>query len=323
MENYLSGLDGEEKPGSRDNNKVNDDRNCMGILLTSETAVAVYNPLSAYAPGMLAGMRSQGTRVVAGVMPGLSGRTHEDTPLFDTMADAVARAGANTAVIYAPAPGVEDAVVEAVDAGIKLLMVAAEYVPTRDAMRALAYARAQGAWVIGPNSLGMVSPGMGVLSGLGSGEALPGPVGVLSRSGTMSGMVMRVLTNAGLGQSSVVSIGGDAIIGRTPVEYVRLFEADPVTEVIVVIGEMGGKKEHQLIDVLPEISKPVVALINGRFAPAARRMGHAGALVNQQSESAEFKRQALRQAGVHIADNPYHLAELVAGLLKIPRRDVH
>ena len=287
----------------------------MGILLTPETAIAVYNPLSAYAPGMIEGMRAQGSRVVAGVMPGLAGKVHEDTPLFDSMADALQKAGANAAVIYAPAPGVEDAVVEAVDAGFKLLMVAAEYVPTHDAMRAVAYARAQGAWVMGPNSLGMISPGIGMLSGLGSGAALAGPVGVMSRSGTMAGMVMRVLTQAGLGQSSVVSMGGDAIIGRNPAEYARLFEADPATKVIVLIGEMGGKKEHQLIEVLPALTKPVVALINGRFAPAARRMGHAGALVNQRSESAEFKRGALRAAGVSVADDPYHLARLVAALV--------
>lgn len=287
----------------------------MGILIDKNTAIAVYNPLSPYAPGMVAGMRAQGSRVVAGVMPGLAGQVHEDTPLYDSLAVAMERAQANTVVIYAPAAGVEDVVFEAVDAGFKLLMVAAEYVPTHDAMRAAAYARAHDAWLIGPNSLGMISPGVGMLSALGSGEALAGSVGVLSRSGTMAGMVMRVLTRAGLGQSSVVSIGGDAVIGRTPAEYARLFEADPDTRVIVMVGEMGGKKEHQLIEVLPELSKPVVALINGRFAPAARRMGHAGALVNQHSESAEFKRSALRAVGVHVADNPYHLAELVAGLL--------
>ncbi len=290
----------------------------MGILIDEKSAIAVYNPLSPYAPGMVAGMRAQGSRVVAGVMPGLADQVHEDTPLFHCFADAIRDAGANTAVIYAPAPGVEDVVAEAVDAGIKLLMVAAEYVPTHDAMRAAAYARQRGAWMIGPNSLGMISPGVGMLSGLGSGDALAGPVGVMSRSGTMAGMVMRVLTNAGLGQSSVVSMGGDAIIGRTPAEYARLFEADPATRVIVLVGEMGGQKEHQLIAALPEIRKPLVALINGRFAPAARRMGHAGALVNAQSESAEFKRNALREAGALVADNPYHLAEIVAGLLGRP-----
>ena len=290
----------------------------MGILLNKQTAVAVYNPLSSYSPGMIAGMRTQGTRVVAGVMAGLAGKSHEDTPLFDTMAEAASKTGANTAVIYAPAPGVADAVVEAVDAGYKLLMVAAEYVPTHDAMSVLAYARAHGVWVIGPNSLGMISPGVGMLSGLGSGDALAGPVGVISRSGTMAGATQRVLTNAALGQSSVVSIGGDSVIGRTPAEYAHLFEQDADTKVIVVIGELGGRKEHQLIEIMPQLTKPVVALINGRFAPAARRMGHAGSLVNQRSESAEFKRSALRAAGIHIADNPYHLAELVGDLIGVP-----
>jgi succinyl-CoA synthetase alpha subunit len=292
----------------------------MGILLTPQTAVAVFNPLSNYAPGMIVGMRSQGTRVVAGVMPGLAGGTHEDTPLFDTMLDAARQTGANTAVIYAPPSGVEDAVVEAVDAGYKLLMVAAEYVPTHDALRVVAYARAHDAWLIGPNALGILSPGVGMLSALGSGDASPGPVGVISRSGTMSGMLLRILTLAGLGQSSVVSIGGDAVIGRTPAEYAALFDADPQTRVIVLNGEMGGKKEHQLADMVSSLSKPLVALINGRFSPAARRMGHAGALVNQHSETAEYKRAMLREVGAHVADNPYHLAEIVAGLLGVTVR---
>lgn len=290
----------------------------MGILLTTASAVVVHNPLSPYARGMLAGMRSEGTRVVAGVMPGHGGGQHEDTPLFDTMAEAVARTGANTAVLYVPAAGVEDAIVETVDAGIKLLMVAAEYVPVHDAMKALAYARAHDAWVIGPNSVGMIAPGLGMLSGLGSGFALPGPVGVISRSGTMALTTMRVLTSSGLGQSSVVSIGGDTVIGRNPVEYARLFNEDPATRVIVMVGEMGGKKEYQLIEALPAISKPVVALILGRFSPAQRRMGHAGALVNERAESAQSKREALQAAGVHVADDPYHLAELVRGLLDAP-----
>jgi len=287
----------------------------MGILLTPETAVAVFNPLSSYSPGMITGMRSQGTRVVAGVAPGLAGGVHEDTPLFNTMRDAVEQTGANTAVIYAPAPGVLDAVVESVDAGIRLLMVAAEYVPTHDALRALAYARAHDAWIIGPNSLGMLSPGVGMLSGLGSGVELPGPVGVMSRSGTMSGVIIRIFTQAGLGQSSVVSMGGDALIGRNPIEYARLFEADPDTGVIVLVGELGGKKEYQLIEQLGDIKKPVVALINGRHAPAARRMGHAGALVNQASESAENKRAALKAAGVHVADDPFHLTHVIKQIL--------
>ena len=287
----------------------------MGILLTPETAVVVHNPLSGYARGMVAGMRSEGTRVVAGVMPGWAGKRHEDTLLFDTMAEAVAETGANTAVIFVPAAGVVDAVAETVDAGIKLLMVAAEYVPTHDALHALAYARAHDAWVIGPNSVGMISPGLGMLSGLGSGFALAGSVGVMSRSGTMALMTMRVLTSHGLGQSSVISIGGDSVIGRNPAEYARLFDDDPATEVIVLVGEMGGKKEYQLIEMLPTLSKPVVALILGRFAPVARRVGHAGALVNQRAESAESKRGALRAAGVHVADDPYHLAAIVGGLL--------
>jgi succinyl-CoA synthetase alpha subunit len=202
-----------------------------------------------------------------------------------------------------------------VEAGIRLMVVATEYVPVQDAMRALAVARARGAWVIGPNCLGILSPGIGMLCGLAPGFGKPGPVGVISRSGTLALTMTHVLTQAGLGQSSVVSIGGDAVIGRNPHEYAALFEADPATRVIVLVTEIGGRKEYGLIETLATIGKPVVALVVGRNVPAQTRMGHAGALVSADAESAASKRAALRAAGVHIADSPYHVAEIAARLL--------
>lgn len=287
----------------------------MGILLTASSRVLVHNATSSYAKGMLAGMRSMGTNVVSGVAVGRAGQVHEDTPLFDTVREAVAATQADTSVIYVPAAGVLDAVFENIDAGIKLLMVAAEDVPVHDAMRAAAYARAHDAWIIGPNTVGIAVPGIGMLSALSTSFGMKGPVGVMSRSGTLSLAVMHELTRHGLGQSAVVNVGGDMVIGRNLDEYARLFDADADTEVIVSVSELGGTKEYQLARIIPTLSKPLVAMVVGRFSPAQRQMGHAGAFAAGAGETAEAKRDALRQAGALIADDPFHLSELVAGLL--------
>lgn len=288
----------------------------MAILIDHSTRVLVHNATSPYAEGMIDGMRDCGTKVVAGVAVGQAGQVHENTPLFDTVAEAVAATGANTSVLYVPPLGVADAVIENVDAGIKLIVVVAEYVPVQDAVRSLAYARARGVWVIGPNCVGMCAPGIGMLSAVPSQMTLPGPVGVLSRSGTMTLAMVRLLTMNGLGQSSIISIGGDGIIGRNPVEYVRLFDADPATRVIVMVCELGGTREYDVVEAIPQLSKPLVVLVLGRHAPAERRMGHAGALANSEGETAEAKRRAFREAGAHVADSTYQVTEMVGRLLR-------
>lgn len=287
----------------------------VAILIDENTRVLVHNATSPYAEGMIAGMIDVGTRVVAGVAVGKRGQVHEGIPLFDTVAQGVAATAANTSVLYVPPAGVADAIVENVDAGIKLMVVVAEYVPVHDAVRALAYARERDVWVIGPNCIGMYAPGIGLLSAVPKEYAMPGPVGLISRSGTMCLAVARVLTMNGLGQSAIINIGGDGVIGRNPVEYARLFEADPATRVIVVVCELGGTREYGLIDAMPELTKPVVVLVLGRYAPAERRMGHAGALANSEQETAQAKREAFRAAGAHVADSTYEVAELVRGLL--------
>jgi succinyl-CoA synthetase alpha subunit len=288
----------------------------MGILLTPASRVLVHNAVSPYARGMVEGMRGMGTNVVGGIAVGRAGLMHEGVPLFDTVAEAVATTDADTCILYTPAAGVADAVIENVDAGIKLLVIAAEYVAVHDAMRALAYARSRGVWVIGPNTVGIAVPGVGMLSGLSSNFGTPGPIGVMSRSGTVSLAVMHLLTRAGLGQSAVVNIGGDAVIGRNPAEYALLFDDDPATKVIVSVSELGGTKEYQLAETIPKLSKPLVAMVLGRYSPEQRRMGHAGAFASNEDETAEAKRKALRAAGAHIADNPFHLVELVRGILQ-------
>ena len=287
----------------------------VGILIDKNTKVVVHNATSPYAEGMIAGMTDAGTSVVAGVAVGMKGQVHEGIPLYDTIAQAVAATGANTSVLYVPPLGVADALIENVDAGIKLIVVIAEYVPVHDAMRGLAYARQHGVWVIGPNCVGMAVPGLAMLSGVPEQYCRPGPVGVISRSGTMTMATTRVLTMNGIGQSAVVSMGGDGVIGRNQIDYVRLFEADPDTRVIVVVCELGGTREYDLIEALPTLTKPVVVLVLGRYAPTDRRMGHAGALATSGTETAQAKRAAFRAAGAHVADSTYHVAEIVRGLL--------
>jgi succinyl-CoA synthetase alpha subunit len=283
----------------------------MAILLERDSRVIVQNAHSAYARQMIPLMRDAGTRIVGGVAPGHGGGTAHGMDLFDTVAEARAATGADTSVIYSPPFAVADAIVEAAEAGLSLAVAAAEYAPVHDVAAALARARDAGLWVVGPNSLGLLSPGIGMLCGLPPAFSRPGRIGLVSRSGTLSLLMLRTLSAAGIGQSTVVSMGGDSIIGRRPVEYVRAFEADPETDAVVVVGEIGGGKEAELARALPEIAKPVVVLIAGRSAPEGRRLGHAGALVGGAAETAAAKMALLAEAGAHVCRSP---AEVVAVL---------
>ena len=288
----------------------------MAILMTGDNRVLVHGLTGNYARLQVPEMQREGTRVVAGVSVGQGGTAVEGVPVFDTAREAVAASGADTSVIYVPAAGVRDAIVEHVDAGIRTIMVAAEFVPLHDSLYALAYARRRDAWIVGPNTAGLISPGKGLLGSIAPGFARPGRVGVISRSGTLTMATVRALSKAGVGQSTAVHVGGDVVCGRNPAEYLAAFAADPDTDAIVYCGEIGGGKEYDLIEHLPGITKPIAALVVGRFAPPERRMGHAGALAGAERETAAAKRSALREAGVHVADDPVHLARIVAGLIR-------
>ena len=205
-----------------------------------------------------------------------------------------------------------DAVVEAADAGIALVVAAAELVPVHDAINLAAYARDRGAWVVGPNTAGIVSPGRAGLGAIPQEFTLRGAVGVMSRSGTLSIVTARNLTRAGIGQSTVVSMGGDQVIGRTPAEYLRAFLDDPETRAVVYLGEVGGAQEYDLIDLIAAADKPVFVVIVGRSAPTGKRMGHAGALANSERETAQAKRAALAAAGAIVVDSVDELARKAA-----------
>ena len=258
-------------------------------------------------------MMEYGTRVVAGVTPGKGGRTFDGAvPVFDTVESAVAEAGANTSVIYVPARFAADAMFEAADAGISVIVCITEGVPVGDMLRVLPYVREKGARLIGPNCPGAIVPGrckVGILPGQIVRE---GPVGIVSRSGTLTYEVIFQLTRAGIGQSACVGIGGDPLIGTDFVDCLGAFENDPETEAVAVIGEIGGTDEQVAAEfVAREMSKPVVGFIAGQTAPPGRRMGHAGAIISGSEGTAAEKIRAFEENGIGVARRPADLVGLM------------
>jgi succinyl-CoA synthetase alpha subunit len=261
--------------------------------------------------------RAYGTNVVAGVTPGKAGQAVEDIPVFNTVASAVADAGANTSLIFVPARFAVDALYEAVDAGIATVVLITENIPVLDMTRAWNYVRAKGVALIGPNCPGVISPGKANV-GIIPGEVThQGPVGLVSRSGTLTYQVMYEMAEAGVGQTTAVGIGGDPVVGSSFIDVLSRFEADPETEAVVMIGEIGGDEEEQAARFVAErMSKPVVAYIAGFEAPPGRRMGHAGAIISGSSGTAQAKADALEAAGVRVGRNPTETAELAVQTIK-------
>jgi succinyl-CoA synthetase alpha subunit len=261
-------------------------------------------------------MVEYGTNVVAGVTPGRGGQAVACVPVFDTVKAAVSATGANASIIYVPAPGAPDAIVEAVDNGIPLVVCITEGVPALDMVRVYHYVRGKGARLIGPNCPGLISPGkakVGIMSGH---IHTPGSVGVVSRSGTLTYEIVQALTERGIGQSTAVGIGGDPIVGTSFVDVLAAFAADEQTKAVVLIGEIGGTDEEQAAAYIrAHMRKPVVAFIAGRTAPPGRRMGHAGAIISGGTGTAAEKMAALEMAGVRVVDSPTEVSEAVAGAL--------
>jgi len=257
-------------------------------------------------------MIDYGTKVVGGVTPGKGGVEACGVPVFDTMKEAVAVTGANTSIIYVPAPFAPDAIYEAADEGVGLIVCITEGIPILDMMLVKRYLDIRGVRLIGPNCPGVITPGeckVGIMPG---DIHIPGRVGVVSRSGTLTYEVVNELTRRGLGQSTVVGIGGDPILGSNFVDILRLFEADPATDIVVLIGEIGGSDEESAAEFIAHyMTKPVVAFVAGRTAPPDKRMGHAGAIISRDRGTAEEKIQAFEEVGVAVARHPGEVAELV------------
>ncbi len=258
-------------------------------------------------------MMEYGTQVVAGVTPGKGGqRFNRTVPVFDTVADAVAETGANTSVIYVPARFATDAIYEAADAGIELIVCITEGVPVLDMTRVIPFLREKGTRLIGPNCPGAISPGRSKVGIIPGPICREGNVGVVSRSGTLTYEIIHQLSGSGYGQSTCIGIGGDPIIGTNFIECLAAFEADPDTNAIVLIGEIGGTDEQQAAQyVADHVTKPVVGFIAGQTAPPGRRMGHAGAIISGSSGTATEKRAALEAAGIGVMKRPADVVSLL------------
>jgi succinyl-CoA synthetase alpha subunit len=263
-------------------------------------------------------MMEYGTRVVAGVTPGKGGQMFEGTvPIFNTVADAVAATGANTSVIYVPPPFAADAIMEAAASGVSLVVCITEGVPVLDMTKVYPFVKERGVRLIGPNCPGLITPGEAKVGIIPGRICIPGPVGVVSRSGTLTYEVVYQLTRAGIGQTTCVGIGGDPINGTNFIDCLAAFEQDPKTKAIAMMGEIGGTDEQEAAEYVKQhMTKPVVGFIAGQTAPPGRRMGHAGAIISGSSGTAAEKLEAFEAAGIGVARRPMDFVELISARLK-------
>jgi succinyl-CoA synthetase alpha subunit len=289
----------------------------MGVLVGRETRLLVQG-LGRDGAFQASRARDYGTNMVAAVHPGREGQKFEDSvPYFNSVAKAVKETGANVGVIYVPAPAAADAIIEQVDAGIGLTVCITEGVPVLDMMKVLAYMKGKRSRLVGPNCPGVVQPATKVKAGIIPGNIVkPGTVGIVSRSGTLTYEAIAQLSTHGLGESTCVGIGGDPLHGTTFTDVLGLFESDPETEAIVMIGEIGGNREQRAAEFIKKhVKKPVVAAIVGQTAPPGKRMGHAGAIITGRAGLASEKIQALKEAGVHVVDSPAYIGEKMREVL--------
>ncbi len=282
----------------------------MSILVSGDTRLLVQGITGREGQFHTAQMVEYGTRVVAGVTPGGAGREVAGVPVYNTVREAVESTGANTSIVYVPAPFAPDAVYEAAASGIGLIVVITERIPALDELNMYEYVRRKGSRMIGPNCPGLTTPGEAKVGIIPGNIHKRGPVGIVSRSGTLTYEAVAALTARGIGQSTVVGIGGDPIVGTSFLEVLEMFERDPETEAVVLIGEIGGEAEEEAAGYIGEMSKPVVGFIAGRTAPPGRRMGHAGAIISGGRGTAEEKVRALEAAGASVARSPSEIAEL-------------
>ncbi len=290
----------------------------MSILVNKNTKLLVQGITGRDGGFHTQKMIAYGTHIVGGVSPGKAGQFVHGVPVFNTAADAVRETGANTSVIFVPAPFAADAVLEAAEAGIELIVAISEGVPTLDMVRITPYLKKRGTKLIGANCPGLISPGEAMVGILPVGIFKKGNIGLMSRSGTLTYEMVYQLTHSGLGQSTCVGIGGDPVAGLYYEELLQLFEEDPETAAIVLMGEIGGDAEERAAEYIRKhISKPVVSFIAGQTAPPGKRMGHAGAIISSGTGTAAEKIAAFESAGVQVAKQPSEIPEILKKLLKI------
>jgi len=290
----------------------------MSILIDKSTRVIVQGLTGREGTFHAKSCAEYGTKIVGGVTPGKGGQKWEDqVPVFDTVQDAVEDTGANASLIFVPARFAADAILEATDAGVGLVVCITEGIPALDMARVYPYVRARGAVLIGPNCPGLISPGkanMGIIPGEITG---PGPIGLVSRSGTLTYQVMYEMFTRGVGQSTCIGIGGDPIVGSNFIDVLGRFAEDPETQAVVLIGEIGGDEEERAASFVTEnVKKPVVAYVAGFTAPEGKRMGHAGAIVSGSKGTAQAKAEAFEAKGIRVGRNPTEVAELAIASIR-------
>ncbi|HEX7475682.1 MAG TPA: succinate--CoA ligase subunit alpha [Dehalococcoidales bacterium] len=286
----------------------------MSIIINKDTRVVVQGITGNEGRFHTVSMKNYGTNIVAGVTPGKGGQTVEDIPVYDKVIDAVKNHGANTSIMFVPARAAKAGVLEAIDAGIKTIVVITEGIPQIDEIEFTAKAAQTGVTIIGPNCPGIISPGLNVKVGILPVHIFrPGPVGIVSRSGTLTYEIAWHITAAGVGQSTCIGMGGDPIIGLDFVKLLEMFKEDGETRGVVLIGEIGGNAEEMAAEfiVRTKYPKPVVAYIAGRMAPPGKRMGHAGAIIMGNSGTAKSKVDAYAKAGVPVAEKPSDIVKLL------------
>jgi len=290
----------------------------MSILINRNTKLLVQGITGRDGSFHTSKMKAYGTNIVAGVSPGKGGTTVEGIPVFNTVEDAVKATGADTSVIFVPAPLAGDAIIEAAEGGIKLVICISEGVPTLDMVKATAYLKKKGVLLIGANCPGLITPGESLIGILPGNIFMKGNVGLMSRSGTLTYEMVYQLTSQGIGQSTCVGIGGDPVAGLYYQELLQMFQDDPDTEAIVLIGEIGGDAEERAAQYIKNhITKPVVAFIAGQTAPPGKRMGHAGAIISSGSGTAAEKIAAFETVGVPVARLPVEIPQLLKELMNI------
>ncbi len=287
----------------------------MAIIIDQDTRVVVQGMTGNQGSFHTGQMVKYGTTVVAGTSPSKAGQEHDGIPVFASVREAVLERGANASIVFVPAAFAKDAAFEAIEAGCKVVVMIPEHIPVQDSILIVEYAHFRGAKVVGPNTYGLISPGKAKMGIMPNHIYAPGPVGLVARSGTLSYEIAAALTQAGLGQSTAIGMGGDPVVGQVFNDVLHQFEKDPETKACVLVGEIGGSAEEEAAEFIKTMTKPVVAYLAGRAAPPGKRMGHAGAIIERGRGTLESKRKALEAAGVTVVEMPWEVAPAVKKVL--------
>lgn len=283
----------------------------MAIIINETTKILVQGITGKQGRFHTSQMLTIGSKIIGGISPGKGGQVVHGVPVYDTVEEAMMVEKAEASVIFVPAKQAKDCAFEAIDGGIKILVIITEHVPLHDAMEIMAFAETKQVQIIGPNTFGLISPGKSKIGIMPNSIYIPGSIGVVARSGTLSYEIVSQLTKAGIGQSTVVGLGGDRVVGLSFIDLLAQFEADPETKAVVLVGEIGGNAEEEAAIFIKTMDKPVIAFLAGKSAPPGKRMGHAGAIIERGKGTYESKVVALKEAGAYVASLPWEVSDLV------------